>query len=50
MIFGYAQFLLLIAVGAFWVFVLWMLWKIVQALKGIDESIKEIARTLIERS
>ena len=31
-------------IGAFWIFVLWMLWKVVQALKGIDASLKEIAR------
>jgi hypothetical protein len=43
------QSLILLIVGAFWIFVLWMFWKIVQALKGIDDGVKEIARSLRER-
>ena len=35
--------LLLPFVGMFWVFILWILWKVVQSLKGIDASLKEIA-------
>ena len=31
-------------VGTFWIFVLWMLWIISKALKGVDASLKEIAR------
>jgi hypothetical protein len=33
-----------VAVGCFWIFVLWMLWLICKSLKGIDQSLKEIAR------
>ncbi len=33
-----------VAVGVFWIFVLWMLWIICKSLKGIDQSLKEIAR------
>ena len=33
-------------IGAFWLFVLWMLWIITKSLKGMDESFKEIARSL----
>ncbi len=36
--------LLLPFVAVFWIFILWILWKVVQCLKGIDESLKEIAR------
>jgi len=28
------------ALGVFWIFVIWVLWKIVQSLRGIDESLK----------
>jgi hypothetical protein len=41
--------LVLLAAGTFWIFVLWMLWMIVQALKGMDEGLKEIASSLRER-
>ena len=30
-------------VGLFWIFVLWMLWKVIQALRSIDEDLKQIA-------
>jgi hypothetical protein len=39
-----AAFLLPI-VGVFWVFVLWMLWIISKSLRGIDQSLHEIARS-----
>jgi hypothetical protein len=42
--------LVLFIVAAFWIFVLWMVWKVVQALKGIDESLKEIARSSQNRT
>ena len=45
---GFASLLLLVQ-GVFWIFVLWMFWMIVQALKGIDDGVKEIARSLHER-
>jgi hypothetical protein len=32
-------------VGTFWIFVLWMLWIISKSLKGIDQSLREIARS-----
>ena len=34
-------------VALFWIFILWVLWTI--ALKSIDVSAKEIARTLQDR-
>jgi len=37
-------------VGFFWIFVLWMLWLITKSLRGLDESVKEIARSLQNRS
>lgn len=30
--------------GLFWIFILWMLWKIIQVLRNIDADLKEIAR------
>jgi len=36
--------LLLPFIAVFWIFILWILWKVVQSLKGIDASLKEIAR------
>jgi hypothetical protein len=33
-------------IASFWVFVLWMLWIIAKSLKGLDESLKEIAHIL----
>lgn len=30
--------------GVLYIFVLWVMWMIVKSLKGIDESLKEIAR------
>jgi hypothetical protein len=50
MIFGTEfQLLAVLVAGAFWIFVLWMLWRIVQALKGMDDGLKEIAHSLRER-
>jgi hypothetical protein len=37
-------------VGIFWIFVLWMLWTIAKSLKGLDQTLKEIARNLQNRS
>jgi hypothetical protein len=37
-------------VGIFWVFVLWMLWIISKSLKGIDETLKELARSQQSKS
>jgi len=34
------------AVGVFWIFILWILWKIVQSLKCAATSLKEIAESL----
>ena len=31
-------------VAAFWIFVLWIFWMVAKALKGVDASLKEIAR------
>jgi hypothetical protein len=45
---GFQSIALLVA-GAFWIFVLWMLWKVVQSLKGMEDGLKEIARSLRER-
>jgi fructose-specific phosphotransferase system IIC component len=33
-------------IASFWVFVLWMLWIIAKSLKGMDESLNDIARNL----
>jgi hypothetical protein len=35
---------------AFWIFTLWMLWIIAKAFKGTDQSLKEIARSLQNKS
>jgi hypothetical protein len=40
----------LVAVGVFWIFVLWMLWIICKSLKGIDQSLKEIAHSQQNKS
>ena len=37
---------LLCIVAAFWIFGFWVTWMIVKALRGIDSSLKEIARSL----
>lgn len=34
------------AVGVFWIFVIWVLWKIVQSLRGVDVSLKSADATL----
>jgi hypothetical protein len=49
MLFGFAQLLVLFIAGLFWIFVLWMFWKIVQGLRGIDQGIKEIAGILRDK-
>jgi len=41
---------LLPIVGLFWALVLWMFWTIAKSLKGIDETLKEIARGLQNKS
>jgi len=33
-------------VAAFWIFVLWILWIATKSIKSIDESLKDIARSL----
>jgi hypothetical protein len=38
--------LILPFVAAFWIFVLWILWIAAKAIKSIDESLKDIARSL----
>ncbi len=40
----------LIVAAMFWLFVLWMFWKVVQALVGIDQTLKDIANSLRDRS
>ncbi len=35
-----------VAIGVFWIFLIWVLWKIVQALKCTAASLKEIAASL----
>ena len=46
-------FIYFLAIGVFWIFLIWVLWKIVQSLKCIatslksaEESLKEIAAGL----
>lgn len=36
--------------GILYIFVLWVMWMIVKTLKGIDESLKEIARNSQSKS
>jgi len=36
------------ALGVFWIFVIWVLWKIVQSLRGIDLSLKNADASLKE--
>ena len=50
MVFGMLQGLVLIAAAMFWIFVLWMIWKVVQGLAGIDQTLKDIANSLRQRS
>jgi hypothetical protein len=40
-----SAFLFPILYGAVWIFTVWVLWTIAQALKGMNESFKEIAGT-----
>ncbi len=49
MIFGALQLVVVCIIGAFWIFVLWMLWRLVQGLKGIDEGVREIAAILRQK-
>jgi hypothetical protein len=35
----------LIVAGLFYIFVIWVLWMIVKCLRGINASLREIART-----
>jgi type IV secretory pathway VirB3-like protein len=34
----------LIVSGILYIFILWVMWMIVKSLKGMDESLKELAR------
>jgi len=38
------------ALGVFWIFVIWVLWKIVQSLRGMDASLKSADASLKEIS
>lgn len=38
------------AIGVFWIFLIWVLWKIVQSLRGIDLSLKGADASLKEIS
>ncbi len=42
--------LLLCIAAAFWIFGFWVVWMIVKALRGIDDSLKVIARSLPEKN
>ena len=37
-------------VAAFWIFVIWVLWTVAKSLTGINESFKDIARSLRDRN
>ena len=37
------QMFALAVMGIIWVFVLWMLWRIVHGLKGIEDAVKQVA-------
>jgi hypothetical protein len=34
----------LVIVGVWFIFIIWVLWMVVKSLKGIDSSLKDIAR------
>lgn len=48
-VFGPLQIVVVCIVGAFWVFVLWMLWKIIHELKEISVGVKEVAAALRQK-
>jgi hypothetical protein len=37
-------------IAAYWIFVIWILWIVTKSIKGIDESLKDIARSLQSQS
>jgi len=43
------QLFIMVLTGAFWIFVLWVLWSIARSFQGMNESLKEIADTLRQR-
>jgi hypothetical protein len=46
MIEGFVGVILFVVVIAFWAFVLYILWHILQALQGIERGIDDVAKTL----
>ena len=38
------------ALGVFWIFLIWVLWKIVQSMKCTAASLKQIAESLKNKS
>ena len=48
-VFGALQIVAICIVGAFWIFVLWMLRKIVTELKEISVGVKEVASALRQK-
>lgn len=52
-LFTVIPFIYCLAIGVFWIFLIWVLWKIVQSLKctaaslkSAEESLKEIAASV----
>jgi hypothetical protein len=37
-------------IAAYWIFVIWILWIGIKTIKSIDESLKDIARSLQSQS
>jgi hypothetical protein len=47
---GFFSLLIVLAICAFWLLVLYVLWRILEALQRIDASIEDIAKTLRTQS
>ncbi len=47
--FDLSHLLILVVVGAFWLFVLYCVWQIVRAFRNIEHSVARIADTLASR-
>ncbi len=48
--FQFAHLFMFVVVGAFWFFVLYCVWQIVQAFRNIEHSVARIAETLTSRN
>lgn len=46
MVEGFVGVLLLLAAVAFWSFILYVLWHMLQTLRGIERSVDDLAKTI----